>query len=119
MVKEKYKKFVINYEPFEWEIKINPSEFREYIKDKHNFIINFIRFYKVFLYLEKLKEDNLKNPKILDVGAFPGNMVILSKKIFENISEYCAIGLDLDKKFENKMFIINCLNGLVQSIFVQ
>ena len=80
---EKYKEFVINYKPFEWEI--NLSDFRENIKGKHSFIINFIRFYKVFLYLEKLKEDNLKNPKILDVGAFPGNMVILSKRIFENI----------------------------------
>ena len=82
---EKYKEFVLNYKPFEWEI--NLSDFRENIKGKHSFIINFIRFYKVFLYLEKLKEDNLKNPKILDVGAFPGNMVILSKRIFENISK--------------------------------
>ena len=65
MLAEKYKKFVINYEPFEREMEINPSEFRENIKGKHSFIISFIRFYKVFLYLEKLKEDNLKNPKII------------------------------------------------------
>ena len=76
---EKYKEFVINYKPFEWEI--NHSDFREYVKEKHSFIINFIRLYKVAIYLEKLKEDNLKNPKILDVSAFPGNMVILSKII--------------------------------------
>ena len=38
---EDYKEFVINYKPFEWEI--SPSDFREYIKGKHNFIIGFIR----------------------------------------------------------------------------
>ena len=109
MVHEKYKEFVINYKPFEWEI--NLSDFRDYMKGKHSFIINLMRFYKVFLYLEKLKEDNLKNPKIIDVGAFPGNMVILSKRIFENISEYYAIGLDLDKKFVEKMkeYNVNCI----------
>ena len=98
---EKYKEFVLNYKPFEWEI--NHSDFRESMKAKHSLIQNFIRFYKVFIYLEKLKEENLKNPKIVDVGAFPGNMVMLSKVIFKNISEYCAIGLDLDKKFIEKM----------------
>ena len=67
MVKEKYKKFVINYEPFEWEMEFNPSEFRENIKGKHSFIISFIRFYKVFLYLEKLKQENLKNLFILNL----------------------------------------------------
>ena len=51
---EKYKEFVINYKPFEWEI--NLSDFRENIKGKHSFIINFIRFYKVFLYLKKLSK---------------------------------------------------------------
>ena len=60
MISEKYKKFVINYEPFKWEMEINPSEFRKNIKNKHSFMISFIRFYKVFLYLEKLKQENLK-----------------------------------------------------------
>ena len=45
------------------------------------------------IYLEKLKEDSLKNPKILDVGAFPGNMVVLSKRIFENIIRIMNIKL--------------------------
>ena len=102
---EKYKKFVLNYKPFEWEVEA--SEFRENFKGKHTFISSFIRFYKVFLYLEKLKEEDLKDPKILDIGAFPGNMPILSKKIFENISEYFAIGLDHDKKFIEKMQELN------------
>ena len=42
---EKYKEFVINYKPFEWEI--NFSDFRENMKGKHSFILNFIRFYKI------------------------------------------------------------------------
>ena len=114
---KEYKEFVINYKPFEWEI--NTSDFRENIKGKHSFIINFIRFYKVFLYLKKLKKDNLKNPKILDVGAYPGNMFVLSKKIFENISEYYAIGLDLDKKFVEKMqeYNVNCINTEIDPHF--
>ena len=81
-----YKEFILNYEPFEWEI--NNYDFRETFKGKHSLIISFIRFYKVFLYLEKLSQENLKNPKILDVGAFPGNMVKLSKKIFESRSNH-------------------------------
>ena len=119
MLAEKYKKFVINYEPFEWEMEFNPSEFRENIKGKHSFIISFIGFYKVFLYLEKLKQENLKNPKILDVGAFPGNIVKLSKTIFENISEYCAIGLDLDKKFTEKMkdYNVRCIDTEIDPQF--
>ena len=96
-----YKNFVINYKPFEWEV--NSSEFRETMKGKHSFIESFIRFYKVFIYLKKLKEENIKNPKILDVGSYPGNMIMLSKKIFESISEYCAIGLDLNERFIERM----------------
>ena len=86
-----YKEFVLNYKPFEWEI--DKSDFRENLKGKHSFITNFIRFFKVNLCLEKIiRENNLKNPKIIDVGSFPGNMVLLSNKIFGSISEYCSIG---------------------------
>ena len=114
---KKYKEFVINYKPFEWEI--NPDDFRENIKGKHSFIINFIRFYKVSIFLEKLKQENIKNPKILDVGAFPGSMVMLSKNIFENIKEYSAIGLDLDKKFIQKMeeHNVNCIDTEIDPQF--
>ena len=76
MLADKYKKFVMNYEPFEWEMEFNPSEFRENIKGKHSSIISFIRFYKVFLYLEKLKEDNLKNPKIFKIF---GSLCLLAR----------------------------------------
>ena len=74
-----YKEFVLKYEPFEWEI--DKSDLRTAFKDKHSFISSFIRFYKVFIYLNDLKKKNLNNPKILDVGAFPGNMVKLSNKL--------------------------------------
>ena len=116
---ENYEKFVINYQPFEWEVENNPSEFRETMKGKHSFISSYIRFYKVFLYLQKIKERNLINPKIFDVGAFPGNMVRLSKTIFENISEYCAIGLDLDDKFTKKMkeFSVRCIDTEIDPKF--
>jgi len=105
-----YKEFVLKYEPFEWEI--DKSDLRTAFKGKHSFISSFIRFYKVFIYLNDLKKKNLNNPKILDVGAFPGNMVKLSNKIFDNISEYYAIGLDLEKNFIEKMkeFNVNCVD---------
>ena len=105
-----FKEFVLNYKPFEWEI--DKTELRLAFKDKHSLISSFIRFYKVFIYLNELKEKNLNNPKILDVGAFPGNMVKLSNKIFSDISEYCAVGLDLEKNFIEKMkdFNVDCVD---------
>ena len=48
-----YKKFVLNYMPFEWEI--NEIDFRDSMRNKHSFIEGFIRFYKVSLYLENIK----------------------------------------------------------------
>ena len=114
---EDFKEFIINYKTFEWEI--NDSDFREYYKGKHNFIIDFIRFYKVSLYLEKLKEKDLQNPRLLDVGSFPGNMVMLSKKIFKNIPEYYSIGLDLNTAFIEKMseLKVKCINTEIDPQF--
>ncbi len=84
---KEYEQFVINYKPFEWEIR--DYDFRETMRAKHSFLMSFIRFYKVNNYLDiLLNEKKLKNPKIVDVGSFPGNMVFLTKKIFTNISEY-------------------------------
>ena len=113
-----YEQFVINYQPFEWEI--NHSDFRETMKAKHSFLKSFIRFYKVNLYLEQIvKEENLKNPKIIDIGSFPGNMVMLTRKIFNNISEYSSIGLDLDEKFIEKMkeYNVKCINTEIDPNF--
>ena len=113
-----YEQFVINYQPFEWEI--DHSDFRETMKAKHSFLKSFIRFYKVNLYLEQIvKEENLKNPKIIDIGSFPGNMVMLTRKIFNNISEYSSIGLDLDEKFIEKMkeYNVKCINTEIDPNF--
>ncbi len=117
MKNKKYKEFVLNYKPYQWEI--NESDLRPAFKGKHSFISNFIRFYKVFLYLEKVKEKNSKKLKILDIGAYPGNMVKMSNMIFENISEYCAVGLDIDKKFIEKMkeYNVRCIDTEIDPQF--
>ena len=117
MKNEEYKKFVINYKPFEWEV--NDSDFREHVRGKHSFLVSFERFYKVFLYLEELKNKGLNNPKILDVGSFPGNMIHLSKKIYNNFSDYYSIGLDLDEKFVNIMnkYNVKCIDTEIDPQF--
>ena len=115
-----YEQFVINYKPFEWEVR--DYDFRETMRSKHSFLMSFIRFYKVNNYLDiLLNEKNLKNPKIVDVGSFPGNMVLLSKKIFSNISEYYSVGLDLDKKFIEKMkeLSVSCINTEIDPKFTE
>ena len=45
MTYKEYEQFVINYKPFEWETR--DYDFRETMRSKHNFIISYIRFYKV------------------------------------------------------------------------
>ncbi|MBD1144517.1 methyltransferase domain-containing protein [Pelagibacterales bacterium SAG-MED37] len=117
MKNEEYKKFVINYKPFEWEV--NDSDFRERVRGKHSFLMSFERFYKVFLYLEELKNKGLNNPKILDVGSFPGNMIHLTKKIYNNFSDYYSIGLDLDEKFVNIMnkYNVKCIDTEIDPQF--
>ncbi len=115
---KEYEQFVINYKPFEWEIR--DYDFRETMRAKHSFLMSFIRFYKVNNYLDiLLNEKKLKNPKIVDVGSFPGNMVFLTKKIFTNISEYYSVGLDLDQKFIEKMKELNvgCINTEIDPKF--
>ena len=42
-----YEKFVINYKPSEWEI--DHSDFREYIKGKHSFLINLVGVIRIEL----------------------------------------------------------------------
>lgn len=118
MTYKEYEQFVINYKPFEWEMK--DYDFRKTMKSKHSFIISYIRFYKVNNYLDfLLNEKKLTNPRIVDVGAFPGNMVFLSKKIFNNISKYYSVGLDLDQKFIEKMKELNvsCINTEIDPNF--
>ena len=115
-----YEKFVVNYKPFEWEIK--DYDFRDEMRSKHSFIMSFIRFFKVNNYLDLIqKKENFKNPKIIDVGSFPGNMYFLSKEIFNNISEYYSIGLDLSDEFKKKMseYNVKCINTEIDPEFIE
>ena len=115
-----YEQFVINYKPFKWEIR--DYDFRNAMRSKHSFIMSFIRFFKVNNYLDIiLEKENLKNPKIIDVGSFPGNMYFLSKKIFNHISEYYSIGLDLNDEFQKKMreYNVNCINTEIDPEFIE
>lgn len=117
---KEYEQFVINYKPLEWEIE--DYDFRDEKRSKHSFINSFIRFFKVNNYLDTiLKNKNLKDPKIIDVGSFPGNMYFLSKEIFNNISEYYSIGLDLNKEFQTKMreYNVNCINTEIDPEFIE
>jgi len=117
---KEYEQFVINYKPLKWEIR--DYDFRKKMKSKHSFIMSFIRFFKVNNYLDIiLKKENLKNPKIIDVGSFPGNMYFLSKKIFNNIAEYFSIGLDLNEEFQKKMreYNVNCINTEIDPEFIE
>ncbi len=111
-----YKKFVLEYSPFKWEVFTN--EKLDYYNNKHSFEIAYIRFQKVFEFLVDLKTE-MNNPKIIDVGAYPGNMIKLSKNIFEEYRNYLAIGLDLDKKFidEVKKFNVKCVDTEIDPNF--
>ena len=68
-LKKDYKKFVENYLPFEWEIDKSDS-----YRGQHSFEISFKRFFYVFKFLKRLQTVN-PNPKIIDVGSYPGNMI--------------------------------------------
>lgn len=115
-LKELYKNFVINYKPFTWELKQDDP--RDQFNNKHSFEIGFIRFFKVFEFLHHIKK-KLTNPKIIDVGAYPGNMIKLSKEVFNQYKEYISIGLDLNERFvkEVKKFNVNCIDTEIDPNF--
>ena len=111
-----YEKFVLDYTPFEWE----ELDLKKTKRTKHSFLMGYIRFYKVSVYLEKfIKNNNINHPKIIDVGSYPGNMVSLSKKIFDGIPDYHSIGLDLSNKFIEKMseYGVKCVNTEIDPNF--
>ena len=89
-LKKEYEKFVLNYIPFEWEI--NKDENRDLFKNKHTFEIGYKRFFKVFEALNRLKS-NFKKPKIIDVGAYPGNMIQLTQEVFNSYENYTSCNL--------------------------
>ncbi len=108
--KKEYQKFVESYTPFSWEIN-DKEETRNIYSGQHSFEINYQRFFHVFKKLKEIKKI-LKNPKIIDVGSFPGNMIKLSKYVFHDYSKYISLGLDLDEKYiqEVKKLNVDCKN---------
>ena len=67
---KEFKSFVENYSPFPWEL--NPEEIREIFFGQHTFEIGYKRFFHVYKYLKEINK-KISNPKIIDVGSFPGN----------------------------------------------
>lgn len=112
-----FEKFVINYQPYKWEII--KTDNRPTAKNKHSFIWGYIRFYNVYKYLLQIKKILPNAIKILDVGSFPGNMIKLSKYTFKSISAYTAIGLDLSKEFveEVKKENVKCIDTEIDPSF--
>ncbi len=107
MIKNKKKyfdNFVINYTPWKWE---NQNEKRILYKDKSSVLVSYTRFLKVFNYLTKIREEIPGEIKIIDVGAFPGNMVKLTRDLFKNISQHVAIGLGFEKEFIDELTKLN------------
>ena len=116
-LKEEYKNFVESYEPFLWEY--NKFEIRADFKNQHTFEQNFIRYFFIFKKLKELK-NYLDDPKIIDVGSYPGSMIKLSKKVFVNFKKYISIGLDLNQEFidEVKKFNVDCIDTEIDPQFL-
>ncbi len=96
--KKYFENYVLNYEPFEWENK--DFDDRPGFKNKNSFLISYKRFYKVFSYILDIEHKFSNTIKVMDVGAWPGNMIKLIKDLFKDrLSECAAIGLSFDKKF--------------------
>ena len=115
-VKNEFKTFVLNYQPFKWEV--NHEDKRLEIKDKHSFEIGYERFFQVFKILKQIR-NKILNPQIIDVGAFPGNMIKMSSEIFPDYENYTAVGLDLSQDFvENvKNYNVNCIDTEIDPNF--
>tara|TARA_Y100000741_G_scaffold365181_1_gene360112 strand:- start:20356 stop:21300 length:945 start_codon:yes stop_codon:yes gene_type:complete len=98
---ESFKKFVIDYEPFDWE-KQDKSLYHDK-KFVHSLETSFKRFYKVYFYLKKIELLDKTKKRIVDVGAYPGNMLKLCKHIFGKNISYFAVGLGFSKSYKNTM----------------
>ena len=115
---EDFKKFVINYVPFEWERTDKSLYHNE--RFSHSLEKSFIRFYKVFYYLKKIQNTSKNKNKIVDVGSYPGNMFKLCQYLFgENFSKpfnrQFNFGLSLFKvlyeiNIESFLYLNKCVN---------
>lgn len=116
--KKYFEEFVLNYSPFSWEI--NDYDDRPEFKDKHCFLSSYKRFYKVYLYILDLMNNLSSKTKIVDIGAYPGNMIKLSQNLFKDkLFEYTAVGLSFDEKFiqEVKKYNVNCIDTEIDPSF--
>jgi 2-polyprenyl-3-methyl-5-hydroxy-6-metoxy-1,4-benzoquinol methylase len=115
-IKDEYKNFVENYKPFPWEI--DKDEIRDLYANQNTFEINYKRFFYVFKKLKEIK-NIIKNPSILDVGSYPGNMIKMCEYIFNKYSNFVSIGLDLDQTFisEVKKLNVDCINTEIDPEF--
>ncbi len=102
---ESFKKFVIEYEPFEWE-KQDKSLYdnKTFV---HSLETGFKRFFKVYLYLKKTELLVKTKKRIVDVGAYPGNMLRLCQHIFGKDISYFAVGLGFSKSYKKTMTKLN------------
>ena len=92
--KKYFENYVLNYEPFEWENK--DFDDRPGFKNKNSFLISYKRFYKVFSYILDIEHKFSNTIKVMDVGAWPGNMIKLIKDLFKDrLSECAAIRIAL------------------------
>ena len=113
---KEFKSFVENYSPFPWEL--NPEEIREIFFGQHTFEIGYKRFFHVYKYLKEINK-KISNPKIIDVGSFPGNMIKLCKYAFGSYSKYYSLGLDIDTDFisEVSKYNVECLDTEIDPQF--
>ncbi len=113
---KEFKSFVENYSPFPWEL--NPEEIREIFSGQHTFEIGYKRFFHVYKYLKEINK-KISNPKIIDVGSFPGNMIKLCKYAFGSYSKYYSLGLDIDTDFisEVSKYNVECLDTEIDPQF--
>ncbi len=98
---ESFKKFVIEYEPFEWEKQDKSLHYNK--KFVHSLETGFKRFSKVYYYLKKIELLNRTKKRIVDVGAYPGNMLKLCQHIFGEKMSYYAVGLGFSKLYKDTM----------------
>lgn len=98
---EDFKKFVINYVPFEWERTDKSLYHNE--RFSHSLEKSFIRFYKVFYYLKKIQTTSKNKNKIVDVGSYPGNMFKLCQYLFGENFSYIAVGLGYSNSYIETM----------------
>ena len=115
--KKYFENFVLNYEPFDWEHK---NDDRPSLKGKNSFLISYKRFYKVFTYILDIENELSKSVKVVDVGAWPGNMIKLIKDLFKDrLSECTAVGLNFDKKFVDQLQKdnVNCISTEIDPSF--